>query len=64
MAAEIEQSGARDAGAVDDDADDVAFGHGDAAVYGVRRGGRRRVDADQVEIAVERLEHRGIEGRG
>jgi hypothetical protein len=64
VAAEIEQAGARDAGAVDDDADDVALGRGEAAVDGVCRRGWRRVDADQAEIAVKRLEHRRIERRG
>lgn len=59
----MQQPRARDAGPVDDDADDLAFGCGDAAIDRMRRGGRRRVDTDQPEISGQRLQDRGIEGR-
>jgi hypothetical protein len=47
---EMQQPRTDDASAVDDDADDLALGRGDAAIDGMRRRGRGRIDADETKI--------------
>jgi hypothetical protein len=51
LTGEMQASRRDHAGAVDHHADDFALGLGEAAIDGVGGRGRRRVDADQAEIA-------------
>ena len=59
-----EQARARDAGAVDQQTDEVGARHLDAEVGGARRRGRRRVDPHAAQLSGKRVEHRGVDRLG